>query len=102
MPVQGLARTGLWIQCQRTLTAVVIDARQHEYTVLLDPDEDEGGFTVTVPALPGVVTQGETAEQALEMARDAILLYLEDLIADGEPIPTEHIAPQLARVIVAA
>jgi antitoxin HicB len=76
-------------------------ARQYDYTVLLDPDE-EGGYAVTVPALPGVVTQGDTLEEALEMARDAIALYLEDLIADGEPIPTEHLPPQLAKVTVAA
>jgi predicted RNase H-like HicB family nuclease len=77
-------------------------ARQYEYTVLLDPDEEEGGYTVTVPALPGVVTQGETVEEALEMAKDAIALYIQDLIADGEPIPVEHVPPQLARVTVAA
>jgi antitoxin HicB len=70
-----------------------------EYTVLLDPD-DEGGYTVTVPALPGVITQGDTRDEALEMVRDAIALYLEDLQADGEAIPTEHTPPQLVRVTV--
>jgi len=74
----------------------------YEYTVLLDPDEDEGGYTVTVPALPGVVTQGSTFAQALEMAKDAIALYIEDLLADGEAIPAEHVPPQLARVTVPA
>jgi len=74
----------------------------YEYTVLLDPDEEEGGFTVTVPALPGVVTQGNTLEAALAMAVDAISLYIEDLLADGEAIPTEHVPPQLARVSVPA
>ena len=76
--------------------------REYEYTILLDPNEDEGGFTVTVPALPGIVTQGDTVEEAREMARDAIALYLEDLVAEGEPIPTERVSPQLARVTVAA
>lgn len=81
----------------------VVDAAAEvlEYTVLLDPD-DEGGFTVTVPALPGVITQGETYDEALAMARDAIALYLEDLVADGESIPTEHDRPQLATVRVPA
>ena len=74
--------------------------QQYEYTILLDPDEEEGGYTVTVPALPGIVTQGATIEEALEMARDAIALYLEDLVADGEPIPTEQVPPQLAKVTV--
>jgi len=76
-------------------------ARDYQYTVLLDPD-DGGGYTVTVPALPGIVTQGETFEEALEMARDAISLYLEDLVADGEEIPTEQLPPRLVSVTVAA
>ncbi|MBV9440652.1 MAG: type II toxin-antitoxin system HicB family antitoxin [Candidatus Eremiobacteraeota bacterium] len=45
------------------------------FAVVLEPDED-GGFTVLVPSLPGVVTQGETVDEALENARDAIALTL--------------------------
>ena len=70
------------------------------YTVLLQPDPDEGGFTVTVPELPGVVTQGETFEEAMAMARDAIVLHVEGLAEDGLDIPTERAAPMLARVQV--
>jgi len=51
--------------------------------------EPEGGYTVTVPVLPGCVTYGETLEEALEMAKDAIGLYLESLSAHNDPIPTE-------------
>ena len=47
------------------------------YTLLLDPDEEEGGYTVAVPALPGVVTQGETVEECQERAREAIALHIE-------------------------
>jgi predicted RNase H-like HicB family nuclease len=36
---------------------------KQRYTILLDPDDEEGGYTVTVPALPGVITQGETIEE---------------------------------------
>lgn len=57
---------------------------------------------MTVPALPGCVTQGETLEEAITMARDAIGLYLESLIADGEPIPEEHEPPQAVTIRVAA
>ncbi len=57
-----------------------------EYEVLLIP-EDEGGYSVTVPALPGCVSQGETREEALEMIREAIELYLESLEAHGDPVP---------------
>ena len=59
------------------------------YTIILDPDP-EGGYTVTVPVLPGCVTQGETLEEAIVMAKDAVQLYIESLIADGEPVPEEH------------
>ena len=60
-----------------------------KYTVILIPEE-EGGYSVDVPALPGCVTQGETKEEALAMAKEAIELYLESLMADGEPIPLER------------
>src|SRR4051812_5295030 len=80
--------------CMASSAAMAINAREFQYTVLLEPDE-AGGFTVTVPALPGIVTQGETVEEALDMARDAIGLYLEDLVADGQEIPTERTPPRL-------
>ena len=59
-----------------------------DYTVLFEPAE-EGGYTVTVPALPGVVTEGDTLEEARAMAKDAIRLYIESLIQEGRPIPTD-------------
>jgi len=72
------------------------------YSIVVDPDPDEGGFTVTVPALPGCITQGETIEECLANANEAISLYLEDLVAAGEPIPEEKESPVLLRVTVAA
>ncbi len=59
------------------------------YRILLTK-EPEGGFTVNVPALPGCITYGENMEEAVAMAKDAIGLYLESLIAHGEQIPTEE------------
>lgn len=52
--------------------------------------EPEGGYTVTVPMLPGCVTYGETIDDAIVMAREAIELYIEDLRERGEDIPTEE------------
>jgi len=75
---------------------------EYQYTIILDPDPEEGGYTVTVPALPGCVTQGETIEEAIAMAKDAIRLYIETLIADGEPVPQEREHPQALVVKVAA
>lgn len=51
--------------------------------------EPEGGFTVNVPSLPGCITFGETLDEAMSMAREAIELYIESLVAHGEEIPTE-------------
>lgn len=64
----------------------------HHYTVILEPAE-EGGYTVTVPALPGCVTEGDTFEEAIQMARDAIEGYLESLVLHGETIPLENNHP---------
>jgi len=61
---------------------------QRTYRILLTPEE-EGGFSVSVPALPGCFTQGETVEEAIEMAREAISVYIESLEEDGEPIPDD-------------
>ena len=63
--------------------------KTYEYTIHLEPAE-EGGYTVTVPALPGCVTEGDTYEEALAMAKDAIAGYIETLIEDGRPIPAEQ------------
>jgi antitoxin HicB len=41
--------------------------------------EDEDGYSVSVPELPGCFTQGETIEEALNMAKEAICLYVESL-----------------------
>ena len=51
--------------------------------------EPEGGYTVTVPSLPGCVTYGETVDHAIAMARQAIELYVDSLRAHGEEVPTD-------------
>ena len=56
------------------------------YKILLNK-EPEGNYTVSVPALPGCVTFGETPEHAIEMAKEAIDLYIEELKGRGEEIP---------------
>lgn len=70
-----------------------------DYTVILTPELEAGGYSVTVPALPEVATQGETVEEALAMAREAIELSLEVRRDEGDPIPAD-IAPLEQRVHV--
>ncbi len=53
------------------------------YSVILTPDPDPGATTVTVPAMPGVLTWGATHEEALASAREAIELHLESYIERG-------------------
>ncbi|HHT9117496.1 MAG TPA: type II toxin-antitoxin system HicB family antitoxin [Candidatus Hypogeohydataceae bacterium YC38] len=50
--------------------------------------EEEGGYSVFVPALPGCHTQGDTVEEALANAKEAIECYIESLKKDGLPVPT--------------
>jgi predicted RNase H-like HicB family nuclease len=57
-----------------------------KYRIVLEQDED-GVFVAEAPALPGCVTQGDTREQALANAREAVELYLESLRENGEPGP---------------
>jgi len=59
------------------------------YRVLLKK-EPEGGYTVTVPSLPGCITYGETIDEAIKMVREAIELYIESLREHNEEIPTEN------------
>ena len=72
---------------------------KHRYTVVLEPLEG-GGFNVHVPALPEVVTFGETEPEALAMAEDAIRLAISYRIDHGEPVPPE-IKPEVRQVAVA-
>jgi antitoxin HicB len=73
---------------------------QRSYTVVLEPEE-EGGFSVSVPALPEIATQGETLEEALACAREAIALVLADRRERGEDIPPSDKNAVIERVAVA-
>ncbi|MBK8029296.1 MAG: type II toxin-antitoxin system HicB family antitoxin [Chloroflexi bacterium] len=66
--------------------------------VILIPDSESGGFTVTVPSLPGCLSEGDTYEEAMTNIRDAIALYIEDLIADGDPVPEDMAPIQVALI----
>jgi len=55
------------------------------YRIILRP-EPEGGFTVSVPALPGCITWGATLDEASRMAEDAIQAYLASVAKHGEVI----------------
>ena len=60
-----------------------------QFIVVLKPtsEPDEAGYTVNVPSLPGCITEGDSVDEALANAREAIALYIESLEAAGEPVP---------------
>ena len=71
-----------------------------QFTVNLHP-QPEGGYTVLVPALPEVVTQGDTREEAMANAREAIELVLEMYREEGWEIP-DDVPTEIGRLTIAA
>lgn len=71
----------------------------YTYSVILEPAE-EGGFLVHVPALPEICTEGETEEEALAMAKDAIELVIGSRLERGETVPSEIQQPIMRQVTV--
>lgn len=69
------------------------------YTIILEPAE-EGGYNVSVPSLPGCVTQGATVDEAVLMAKDAIGLWIEELAAQDLPIPNDDAGAGVQLVMV--
>ncbi len=70
------------------------------YTFVFQP-EPEGGYTVTCPALPGLVTYGETLDEARSMARDAMGGLIEVMLEMGETLPesdTPDVMPRFNRL----
>lgn len=56
------------------------------YKVVIEPDED-GVFIATVPAVPGVVEQGETTDEAYERVKESLTFALDCMVEDKEAIP---------------
>lgn len=59
-----------------------------QFTVVLTPEPD-GGFTVTVPALPGCISHGDDLRSAKRNAREAIECHLGSMLKHGERIPVD-------------
>ena len=57
-----------------------------KYIIVIEK-ADDGSYSAYVPDLPGCVSCGDTPEEVKALAAEAIKMYIEDMIADGEPIP---------------
>ena len=73
--------------------------KQLTYRVLLNP-EPEGGYTASVPTLPGCITYGETVDEAILMAKEAVELYIESLVAHNETIIINLVAEKYCSTFV--
>jgi predicted RNase H-like HicB family nuclease len=63
------------------------EATLQTFTAVIEPDEEDGGYVVTFPAIPDLATQDETLEEARLMAEDCLRAYLEVLRETGRPVP---------------
>lgn len=66
---------------------------EYKFTIIIER-QPEGEYLVSVPALPGCYTEGQTLEEARKMAEDAIQAYCASLRKHGEPIPYEQPSEQ--------
>jgi predicted RNase H-like HicB family nuclease len=71
-----------------------------KYTVILEPNYPEEGYTVRVPALSGCITYGRTREEALTRAKEAIEGFIEGLEKAGEAVPEEVTPVEMDTVTV--
>ena len=73
-----------------------------DYTAVLSPDPNAGGFSVTIPAMPGAITEADSRDQALVAAAEVMALWLEVARERGDgPLEEtpELIARQVASVL---
>lgn len=67
----------------------VIRGQERRYTAVFEKDEEVGGYTVTIPALPGCISEGDTFEEALKNIEEAATLYIEVMEEKHEEVPQE-------------
>ena len=72
------------------------------YSIVLTPDVEEGGYVVDIPAAPGCHTQGDTLDESIANAREAIAVWIKSAEKHGEAIPDEKAPPQVITIDVAA
>ena len=67
-----------------------IEKKVYQYTAIFESDKESGGFTVTIPSLPGCISEGDTFEEAFKNIKEAAGLYLEVLSKRKEEIIREE------------
>lgn len=87
---------------RKVVTQKKITHKVYQYMAVFEPDKQSGGFTVTIPSLPGCISEGDTFEEALKNIQEAASLYIEITQEKEKTIPAEEkgivIAPVEVRV----
>lgn len=78
----------------------ILTKKVFQYTAIFEPDKTRKGYTVTIPSLPGCISEGDTFEKALENIQEAANLYLETMKKIKEEVPTEEMGVIVAPVEV--
>ena len=73
----------------------------YQYTAVFEPDGKLGGFTVTIPSLPGCISEGDTFEESLKNIKEAAVLYIEVMRDKSFDVPGEGKGVVIAPVEVA-
>lgn len=84
------------------MTKKRLKKKVYQYTAIFEPDGEQGGYTVTIPSLPGCISEGETFEEALKNIQEAASLYLAVMKSQNEIIHQEDTGVIVAPVRVAA
>lgn len=61
----------------KCMESTTLKKQVYQYTAVFEPDQEGGGYTVTIPTLPGCISEGDTFEEALKNIKEAAELYLE-------------------------
>ena len=72
-----------------------------KYRIVLKKDPEDDVYIVSVPSLPGCHTFGKTVEEAIEMAKEAIQVYIETLMDLGKEVPTDDVSLECMVVVEA-
>jgi predicted RNase H-like HicB family nuclease len=71
-----------------------------QFTIILEPNYPEPGYTVRVPYLPGVISYGKDKKEAVERAKEAVAGYIQTLQQAGQPVPEEAVPVELEKIEV--
>ena len=80
----------------------ILKKKIYQYTAIFEQDKEFGGFTVSIPALQGCISEGDTFEDALENIQEAAILYLDVMKEENKKIPFYDQGVIIAPIRVAA